>query len=77
MRFSVPSVCASVSDNSRLHGPWVFAGTWKSDLTEVDGKRFDDMLKWTIGPQVTGSWRAVVQGNLLPRGIAAGDHSII
>jgi hypothetical protein len=49
---------------ARLATGQSFRGTWMSDMTDVDGKSFEDMLKATIEKQVSGSWRSGrMQGN--------------
>jgi hypothetical protein len=49
---------------ARLASGQSVAGTWSSDLTEIDGKTFEAMLERTIEKQVSGSWKSGrMQGN--------------
>ena len=50
--------------SARVTAGKTFSGTWMSDVTDVSGKTFEDMLKWTTEKQVSGSWRTGhIQGN--------------
>jgi len=49
---------------ARLASGQSLAGTWNSDLTDIDGQTFEDMFKRTIEKQVSGSWKSGrMQGN--------------
>jgi len=49
--------------SARVDGGQTFSGTWTCDVTDLDDKTFEDMLKRTIEKQVSGSWqRGRMQG---------------
>lgn len=50
--------------SARVGGGRAFSGTWTSDLSDINVKTFDDMLKSALEKQVSGSWQmGRMQGN--------------
>ena len=46
------------------------SGTWTADLTGLNGRTFKEMLEWTAGRDILGSWRSGrLEGNWRLKGV--------